>query len=124
VNFFCFSFLCKYKLVAAYAKAHPLIIYNPVEIGSDELITPNINAVGTVNIATLTSVVNNLTLTPVWYFVNSFFLGIRSIFTSFLYLGLMGIPFFPFLCNILAIFLLYVKFLFVLMFCKSFDIFF
>ncbi len=41
------------------------MIYNPVEIGSDEFIVPNTKAVGAVIIATLTSFVNNLILTLV-----------------------------------------------------------
>ena len=81
-----------------------------MEIGSDEFIVPNTIAVGAVTIATLTSFVNNLILTPVLYLINSSLWGVKSILTLFLYLGLMGIPFFHFFVNILTTFLLYVNF--------------
>ena len=60
MNFFCFSFLCKYKFVIAYTNEQPLIMYKQFGIKvfwSNE--APNNKVVGDVIKATLMSLVTN-----------------------------------------------------------------
>lgn len=95
MNLFLFSAFFKYKFAIAYAKAVPLMIYNPVFIGSSAICESN-KAVGDVIIAVFISLVNNFNFLP--YFLYSCpMLFVKLIFTLFEYFVLMGIPSLSFL---------------------------